>query len=104
MNGYVLFVGEGLVSEAPSFAMKKAVSLTVVMEVPEIPLCDSSTSLVAPALCSPRRPLAVSGPWSLTDLGVSHLVSLSLLASPPSSVTRSHSPGTFFPQTVHLSL
>lgn len=40
MNGYVIFVGEGLVFEAATFSMKKAVctvSVTVIMEISEIP-------------------------------------------------------------------
>lgn len=46
MNGYVTFVAEGLVSEALLPPIKKAVckvSVTVVMEMSEIPLCVSST-------------------------------------------------------------
>lgn len=47
MNGDVIFVGEDLVSEASlPFSMKKSVckvSVTAVMEMCEIPLCDSST-------------------------------------------------------------
>lgn len=46
VNGYVTFVAEGLVSEALlPHSMKKAVckvSVTVVMEMSEIPLCVSS--------------------------------------------------------------
>lgn len=59
MNVYVIFIGKGLVSEAafPSFlflARKGCVNFPwkIVIEISKIPLCDGSTSLAAPVVCS----------------------------------------------------